>query len=91
MDNFFKDSGIPGGNILKWILVSLVVIPLMISFMSDNSATLTTLLKILVVIFDAVCLYIVMWILRKKMFDRYKQNVLAIAVLTIGETMMAYL
>lgn len=76
---------------MKWILVSLVVIPLMISFMSDNSATLTTLLKILVVIFDAVCLYIVMWILRKKMFDRYKQNVLAIAVLAIGETMMAYL
>lgn len=91
MDNFFKDSGIPGGNVLKWIVVSLVVIPLMISFMSDDSHTLETFLKVLVVIFDAVCLYIVMWILRKKMLDRYKQVVLAIAVLAIGETMMAYL
>lgn len=91
MSNFFKDSNIPGGAFLKWIIISLIIIPLVTVLVVDDSETLNKILKILVIILDSVCLYMVIWILAKDLFSKYYQLVLAITVIAIGETMMVFL
>lgn len=90
MGDFFKDSNIPGGVFLKWIIISLIIIPLVTVLIVDDSETLNKILKTLVIILDSVCLYMVIWILAKDLFSKYYQLVLAITVIAIGETMMAF-
>lgn len=90
MRDFFKDSNIPGGILLKWAIILLIIIPLVTVLVVDDSETLNKILKTLVIILDSVCLYMVIWILKKDLFSKYYQLVLAITVIAFGETMMAF-
>lgn len=90
MNNFFEDSKIPGGTFLKWVFIVLVVMPLLIAFVSNDSGTLNFFLKTLVIIFDIVCIYIIVWIIKIRSLNEYSKIAIATSVLAIGETLMAF-
>ena len=91
MGNFLKDFKFPGSKYLPWILAILIFAPTIMIFSSGDSKVLNTILKILAVVFDAVCIYITYWIVKRGAFREYSQIVLVASVLAIGETIMAFL
>lgn len=89
--NIFSELKIPGYRFLKWAMTFLIIAPLVIVFSSSDSKILSLSLKIMVLLLDAICLYIILWIIKKKMLGRYFNIMLFLFVLAIGETMMAFI
>lgn len=88
--NILQDLNIPGYKVLRWAMVVLVIAPLLISLLFSDSNALSLLLRIMVLLFDAICIYIIYWILRRGMLNKYYNIIIAISVLALGETLIAF-
>lgn len=88
--NILSDLNIPGYEVLKWLMIVLIFAPLAIVTLSSDSDVLSLILKILVLLFDSICVYIAFFIFKRKAFQRYFNVVLALAVMAIGETLIAF-
>ena len=89
--NILDDLKIPGSNFLRWAMIILIIAPLMISFCFSDSKILSLSLKIMVALLDVICLYIVFWILKRGEFHKYSKIIIAISVVALGETIIAFL
>lgn len=89
--DILKELRIPGYRILRWIFVILIFAPFVVSLVATDSVATSSALKVLVLLLDAVCAYILFWIVKRGMASRYRNVLLAIAVIAIGESIMAFL
>ncbi len=71
-------------------MIVLIIAPLTISFSFSESKELSLSLKIMVLLFDIICIYMIYWILKRGMLNKYYNVIIAISILAIGETIMAF-
>lgn len=86
-----KDIHIPGRRFLRWVLLILIATPLVISFSVSDVKALSLSLKIMALLLDALCLYIIFCIAKSRMLRRYAQVIMAISAIAVGVTLMAFL
>lgn len=89
--DILKDIHIPGGRFLRWVLLILIASPLVISFSVSDDRALSLSLKIMTLLLDALCLYIIFWIAKSRLLRWYAQVIMALSAIAIGETLMAFL